>query len=92
MRGDTGKCERCTAKAPQMQAQWQAEKHKRLDRSVRRSAPVVPGLCMACLKPLGGRSPLEHEKYCELKPFSCPCTRTFWTLDELRQHRNRTHH
>lgn len=88
LRGDTGMCERCTAKTPGARFDWHLQRQRELAKSKQHwtSKRLPPGHCIVCAEPYGDLTVTQHDRICPARPEVCVCGRRYWTPHNLRAH------
>lgn len=86
LRGDTGRCEKCTAKSPAKRQEWADTREAAAPESFAVSKRVPAGTCIVCGEPYGDLSIRAHDKICPARPEVCECGKRYWTDGNLRAH------
>ena len=87
LRGDTGLCEKCHAKQPEVTRAWERQRRAvDLPAPYKKSKRLPPGSCIVCREPYGDDSIQQHDKRCAGRPEVCACGKRYWTSYDLRAH------
>jgi len=88
LRGDSGLCERCHAKRPEVRSEWERERRlAALKPAPKPARRLPPGTCIVCHQPYGDLTISQHDKVCPSRPEGCLCGKRYWTKSDLRAHR-----